>query len=357
MQRLTHKITLLVATLFVFQTGFSQDKEKTEKEKVEPKFKKTKSYSKSYSLGGNDKVSLSNQFGEMKFNTWDKNEIKVDVSITGKSDDEQRAQQILDKISIEDNHLGNTVSFQTKFADDHWNSEKGETDRNENRNENRNRNRNENIRNSNYHEGMEVNYTVYLPSTATLKAANQFGKMIIPDYRGQVDLSSKFGSLSAGKLSNTKEVNVEFGTANIASINGGDLGIKFSSGTVSNISGDVNADLQFSQVKLIIDNDAKNIDLHTSYATTYLDLDKSFSGNYTINTSHGNFDNQTSFPIKEEGGGDKGYGPHFNRKYRGTSNSGSTKVTVNSSFGDVIAGHDLKVDLTEKKRGKNTRVI
>ena len=73
---------LLLACLFTLTVSFAQDKERDE-----PKFKKNKSYSKSYNLGSSDKVSLSNQFGEMKLVTWDKNEIKVDVTITGKSNE------------------------------------------------------------------------------------------------------------------------------------------------------------------------------------------------------------------------------------------------------------------------------
>src|SRR5689334_19165427 len=101
MKKLLFNAALLVASVLTIHNSSAQDKEK-EKEMVEPKYKKTKSYSKSYSLSGSDKINLENQFGEMKLMTWDKNEIKVDVSITGKSDDESRAQQILDKISILD---------------------------------------------------------------------------------------------------------------------------------------------------------------------------------------------------------------------------------------------------------------
>jgi hypothetical protein len=350
MQTMMHKITFLAVSLLIVTAGFSQEKEKTEKQRIEPKFRKSKSFSKSYALSGSDKVSLSNQFGEMKINTWDKNEIKVDVSITGKADDETRAQQIVDRISIEDSKSGSTISFNTKFADDKWN-------RNENSNTNRNRNENRHD-NENHNEGMEVNYTVYMPATATLKADNQFGKMIVPDFRGQVDLTSKFGSLTAGKLANTKEVNVEFGQADIASINGGDLSIKFSSGTINNVSGDVKCDLQFSTVKLVVDNQVKNLNINTSYTTAYLDLDKNISATYTINTSHGGFTNKTSFNIKEQNEEKGGYGPRFSHTYTGTSGSGGTKLTVHSSFGEVIAGHNMQVDVTEKKKNKSsTRVI
>ncbi|MEO7293542.1 MAG: hypothetical protein ABIW34_10590, partial [Ginsengibacter sp.] len=107
---------------------FSQDS------KQEPKFKKQKSYTKSYNVSSNDKISLDNQFGEMKLITWDKNEVKVDVSITGSSDDETRAQKIVDRISIQDEKTSVGVSFKTKMEnqDKDWNDK---DDKNSHRNE------------------------------------------------------------------------------------------------------------------------------------------------------------------------------------------------------------------------------
>lgn len=334
MKKLLFNNLLMLVGLVSFTAAIAQEKEKNE-----PKFKKNKTFSKSYTLAGSDKVSLSNQFGEMKLVTWDKNEIKVDVSITGKSDEEQRAQDIIDRISITDGKEGNTVSFKTKFADDKKDRDKGD---------------NKGHRN----EGMEINYLVYLPSGNALKAENQFGKMIVPDYRGEAELESKFGSLTAGKISNAKIVSVEFGKADIAHVNGGRLSIKFSNGTVNKLSGDVKSNLEFSQVKLNIDSDIKNLDLHNSYSTVYLDLDKSLSATYDISTTHGSFSNKTAFTIKEEEEKNERYGPRFNNRYSGSSGTGSAKLKINSSFGQIIAGHDMKVDLTEKKKTKaNTRVI
>lgn len=332
MKRILNTALLFIAILSI-TTVAAQDKERHES-----KFKKTKSYSKSYSLGSSDKIDLTNQFGEMKLVTWDKNEIKVDVSITGKSDNEERAQQIVDRISINDGKNGNTVFFKTKFADDNRSSKKGDKE-------------------EHYNEGMEINYVVYLPTGNALTADNQFGKMIVPDYRGEADITSKFGSLTAGKISNAKEVNVEFGKADIEEVSGGRLTIKFSEGTVKKLSGNVRSSLEFSRVKLNIDNDAKGLDIDNSYSTVYLDLDKSLSASYNITTSHGSFSNKSSFTIKLQGDDDdKRYGPRFTNEYSGTSGSGSIKIKVSSSFGEIIAGHDMQVDLSEKKKSKTKTI-
>lgn len=339
MKKVLFNAALLLAGLLYITNAIAQQEEKEKKTYQEPKFKKTKSYSKSYVLSSSDKVSLYNQFGEMKIVTWEKNEVKVDVTITGKSDDEARSQEILERISITDSKNGGTVSFKTKFADDKKDDKKTWS-----KGEHRN-------------EGMQIDYLVYLPSGNALNAENQFGKMIVPDFSGEATLESKFGSLTAGKISNAKSIIVEFGKADIAHINGGKLTIKFSEGTVSKLSGDIKASIEFSQAKLIIDNDVKSFDLHNSYATVYLDLNKSLSATYDIHTSHGSFSNKSDFTIKSQSEDRNGYGPRFDYRYTGTSGSGTIKIKATSSFGEIVAGHNLQVDLTKKKKAKATRTI
>ena len=309
----------------------------------EPKVEKKKTYTKSYPVNSGEKISLYNQFGEMKLITWDKNEVKLDATITGKADDEQRAQQILDKITIEDGKGSDGVYFKTRFGKDQWEKE----------------DKNKDEKKSHRNEGMEVNYTVYLPAQNPLNAENQFGPMTIPDYRGEATLVSKFGSLTAGRLTNAKAVTVEFGKGEIAQMNGGKLVIKFSRGSVNKLGGEVGAQFEFcDKIKVNVDNDVKDLDIKNSYSTIYVNLDKNFSGNYDIATSFGDFNNKTNFTIKEKGEGNEDrHGPRFDHKYSGTSGSGNTKVKIKSSFGEVILGHDLQVDMTESNKKGRTRSI
>jgi hypothetical protein len=300
----------------------------------EPKFEKKKSYSKSYALSSSDKVVLNNQFGEMKIQTWDKNEVKVDVAITAKSDDEGRAQRTLDKISIDDEKNGNTVSFTTKFSSE---KDKEQTDKDY----------------KSKHESMSINYTVFLPATATLSATNQFGALSIPDYRGNVMLDSKFGSLTAGKLDNPKTVKVEFGTVDIEQVKDGSVEVNFSNGNIKGFAGTVNASFSHcGGLKLNIDNNTKGLKIDNSFSTLYLDMDRNFNGSYDIVTSFGNVDNKSSFAIRQNGDDKHG----FTKRYSGTSGSGGTKVTVNSSYGEVIVGHDLKIDTSKKKAKKEVKI-
>jgi hypothetical protein len=172
--------------------------------------------------------------------------------------------------------------------------------------------------------------------------------MIVPDYNGTATLESKFGSLTAGRLTNPQMVKVEFGQATIAEMNGGRLEINFSSGQVNKLTGNVTTKIGHSNaVKLKLDNDVQSLDLSNSYSSVYLDLSRNLSAAYQVKTSFGNFINRSSFTIQEnEKNGGRGMGGSFT----GSSGSGAAKININSSFGDVTAGHDLEVDLTSKKK-------
>ena len=306
---------------------------------------KRKSYSKSYPLGSGDKVRLNNQFGEMKIIPWDKNEIKVDITIVTKASTDEYAQKIMDHISIEDGKNGSTVFFKTKMSGNDNDNHRDKKDKSEYK-----------------EQSMKIDYAVYMPVSTTLDASNQFGPMIVPDYRGNLNIESKFGSLTAGKLTNVEEVDVEFGKATIESVTGGRVTIKFSSGEVKNLYGDVDMRIEFcGKLKVGINNSVKDFDLRTSYSTVYLDATNDLSAAFDIRTSFGDFNNKTSFTIKEDRDDDDDrHGPKFDKNFKGNAGNGSNQIKIRSEFGEVILGHNLQVDFSEKndkKKEKNTRVI
>lgn len=290
---------------------------------------KSKSYTKSYSLSSNDKVVLDNSFGEMKINTWSKNEVKVDVSITVKAGTEENAQRILDIVNIEDGKSSGEVFFKT-----HLNNKKNDWDNNKKEN--------------NQHTSFTINYTVYLPSSAMLDATDQFGAMIIGDYEGPVTLNSKFGSLSAGKLGNAKKVKVEFGKATIESMHNGNLSIHFSKAQVNHISGEIVADFEQSKgVKISLDNQLTKLDIKNNFSKIYLVADKNLSASFEIKTSFGSFINKTSFAIPKLEENEKRYF-NKNQSYSGKAGSGQVPVNIKSNFGNITLGYDIPFDVNEK---------
>lgn len=314
----------------------------------ETSFDKNKIYSKSYNVSNSDKIKFTNSFGEMKISTWEKNEVKVDVSISSKATSDARAQEILDGITIEDGKNGGEVFFKTHFKKDDkkWNGDYNQHDNN---------NKEEHGKYNN--ESFKVNYTVYMPASNKLEASNSFGAMIIADYSGPVMLESKFGSLTAGTLLQSESVDVEFGSGTVEGINGGKLAVKYSRADIKKVSGSIDADLQFSSVRLKIENSVKKLEINNSYTQVMLDVDNGFSATYDIKTSFGSFNNKTDFTIKDDSKErEHNYGPGTNRNYSGKSGSGEASVRIKSSFGGITMGHNLPFDVNDKSHHKTARV-
>lgn len=333
-----HILKIFSLFQFLVVTGISQVKASED-----PMIEKSKSYTKTYTIG-NDKVILNNSFGELQINTWNNNEIKVEISMTAKAETETRAQELLDRIKIYDNKNNGEISFKTEF--DH-NNDHGKGNHN---------NTYGNGKNGEKHneENFKVNYVVHIPSTAHLDATNSFGALKIGDYNGPLNIHSKFGSLTAGKLSKTEHVTIEFGKGVVDRINGGELTVKFSRAEVKQLSGDIRVTLEFANgVKLNLDNEVKKFTLQTKYTTVYLDASNDLSADFDIRSKFGSFSNNTNFNIKEDKkSNDDRYVPKMVKNYTGKSGSGSMEVKINNDFGHVILAHNVSFDVNAKKGEK-----
>ena len=280
---------------------------------------KKKTYSKSYPVSASDKITINNQFGEVRIVAGGGSTVKVDVTITTRSNSDERAQSILDGINIEDGRNSEGVYFKTVMPN----------------NNNNNRNHDEKGDKKGHNEGMNIDYVVTMPPGNPLKLDNQFGKTIVPDLSGPVEITQKFGDLVAGKLSNVKSLNVEFGKAAVESIANGKVSVKFSEASVKKMSGAIKANFEFSgKVSLALDNDVTDFNLNNSYSSIQVSVSTNFSGDFDIHTNFGDFKNNTQLPIKEEKDDDD-HGPKFDKDYSGKSGSGACKVKVKSSFGSI----------------------
>src|SRR6185312_3490344 len=145
---------------------------------------KFKSYSKSYPIDGNDKIKLSNQYGKITVNTWNRPEVKVDVQIKAQAEDDGTAQKLLDGVQIRDGKEGDVVYFKTSIEP--------------------NNNRSWKIWNwgNKKNHKLEINYTVYMPAKTDLNVEDSYGAIQLPDLNGRVRISSSYGSVSAENLSN-----------------------------------------------------------------------------------------------------------------------------------------------------------
>lgn len=328
------KMTLALfstALLLWAHPSFSQDDEKENRNK-RYKYVKENKLSKTYP-SGNYQLSIENSFGDVKFIAGTASEIKVDVHWEVSSDNEDQANKNFEAIKIENKQDGNKISFVTSM--------KSKNDKNNCKNCKTN---------------MRIDYIVQLPVTVPVTVDNSFGKIILPDYKGNLSISSKFGGVNAGNLQDVKKFNVEFGEAEVGSLSNVSASVKFGSINVKNLAGKNKFNLEFcgrSQIGLA--SNMESLELKESYSVVNLRPASNFSATYSISTNFGSVKDRANIGITRTDTPEK-YGPDAQQQHSGKSGSGSSQVNIKSEFGTIILGEPKAGDLDDnstKNKNKN----
>lgn len=299
---------------------------------------KEKTINKSYPAG-NNQLEIDNSFGNVKFIAASGNEIKVNVHIEVSSDNEELAQKMFDRITVADQQKGNQISFKTTMKD----NKKGKSEKDC----------------KDCKSSMQINYEVQLPVTVPLQVANSFGNIEIPDYKGAVSLEAKFGQLKAGSLQEVKKLNVEFGEAKLDQLSNVKAIFRFSDVKIENLSGNNTIQMEFcSSSKIGLSGNLQSLDLNESYSTVNLRPASNLSASYDLKTSFGSVKDRANIGISRTDKPDQ-HGPDADKHYNGKTGSGSAKITVKSSFGEIIVGEPAAGDMDKKQgktKGKNKAV-
>jgi hypothetical protein len=326
------KINQLFSLLFflLLQASLFAQNQNTNDNNKKYEFVKNKSINKSYNVSSSEKLTIQNSFGAVEIHSWNKNEIKVEVSIETSSNKEELAQKIIDGIEVTEQQKGGEVSYKT------------------------------NIKGSNNNKGsksaMSVNYSVYMPASNPLTISNEFGATIVPDFTGEVDLTSKFGSLNTGDLKSVKKIAVEFGKANFESIANGQVSIKYSNAEFGKLVGKVKLNFEFcGATKVNIDGSLTALEVKADYSTVNIRPAANLSAAYHLFTSFGSFKNNPGIKFEEDKK-DEDSGPKFDNTYDGKSGNGVVPVKVSTSFGKIILGEATAEDLKEKGKSKSKTV-
>lgn len=184
-------------------------------------FEKRKKISKSYDVKSNVKLDIRNTFGRVHINTWDQNKITVDIEIIARMSNENRAQDMLDRINVEIEESSSVISFETKLG---------------------------NLRNRDREE-FEINYKVNMPKKNPLKLKNSFGGNYIGDLMGASDIDISYGDLKIEKLIGLTDLKISFSDGSIQLVKEGEIEIKYSDVEIDEL-GVVRMEQGFSDVEI-----------------------------------------------------------------------------------------------------------
>lgn len=161
-----------------------------------------KTFSESYNVNADAKVNISNEYGNVTIQTWEKNQVVVDVTITVDGKSAEKAQQIMDKIVINYNGSPTEVKVETYI--------KGSLNCNNCK--------------------LSIDYMVKMPATNQLKMKNTFGDAFIGDLIGATDLRVEYGSMELGKLENkANDIVMKFGDMEVEYLKAANLNMEYGS--------------------------------------------------------------------------------------------------------------------------------
>jgi hypothetical protein len=267
---------------------------------------KKKVITDSYPLTEKSVVKIVNTYGNVNVYDWDKNEVKVEVTITVKSENEKLAQAMLDEITINESNR-DPILFETKIGSN---------------------------KNNNKKTNFIINYKVYLPQRAKLTVKNSFGDINIEDRNGLTNLNASFGDINLGNLVNLESLKIEFGNVVAKKVNVKKLNANYTDVDIKSLEGNVESSFDYGDTKIGVSNALESLKVKISYADFTLEIPENLDATFDIKTSFAELTNHSSVSINDLSVKDK-YGTNFTKKYNGKSRNGKALISINASYGEV----------------------
>lgn len=294
-------------------------------------YQEEKVIEKVYRIDGKDRLSIDNRYGIIKVNNWNRNEFKVVVHIKVGESSERRAQEALDRVSIDDSKVGNEVRFKTSIspAESGWFS----------------------ALTGSRNQELSVNYEIFIPAGNELKLANQYGAIETGDREGKLNVSVRYGSLKTGKLNaatnliaasysnvnvgsaNGVDISVSYGGLNLGEVNHATVSLSYSGkGKIAQVNEAVDISLRYSSgFSIGLGPNIKQADIAASYSSALsVSPAKAAHFNFDAAISYGNLNHGPSLIINQADNRSN------SKKYSGFWNKSSqNNVSINARYGSV----------------------
>jgi len=209
-----------------------------------------KQYHESYEVNSDVILTVENKFGFVKIVTSETDKITIDVTVKVEARNQEKAQQLLDKIDISITGNPSNVSAITSI-----------------------------LKNSKFKE-LAIDYTITMPVSGNVDITNKFGSFYLNELNGNSKLYVTYGSLDVGNLnSQSNDITVKFGSGKIKYAQYLDYTTRYSSASVKRAKL-LNLDNQYGNV---IVGEVGRMNLSNAYG----DVDLGTIVELTIDTKFG----------------------------------------------------------------------
>lgn len=177
-------------------------------------FTESKQISKRFKATPETRVEITNKYGKIKINTWDKDSVVFDIKIRVEDKKLSKLEKLVDDVNVDFTGSQHFIIARTKVGESRSSIEKEIL----------------NFKESVFQSDgkIEIDYTVWLPKSNPLKVENKFGDIYIGDYSGDIDINLSNGNLKSHDFSGKTKLNLSFGDATINKMKSGTLDCNYS---------------------------------------------------------------------------------------------------------------------------------
>jgi hypothetical protein len=345
---------------------------------------KKKVITKVFPVDAKNYLNINNQHGDVKVELWNKNEIKVDITIIGYGNTEAQVQALIDNVEIIERKEGDKIALRTIIDTDEsssngrWGWTNSFTNSITNSFTWNNNNNTNSSKKTNEKRGVEINYSIFMPKSNSLTVSNKYGKTIIPQFSAPLKVTSNYGSFTSDRLSGgDKDIFVQYGSGNIKQMDDGDLHvaysklniekadnlkltnnygsvilddinnldgiIQYSSGKIGKINQSGKLSISYSDgVQLAeLSKTLKTLDIRSNYTAVKLPVNGDCNADFEVTTTYANFkypEGKCTLTVNpdDDEDADRKIGWQPTKVYKGKIGKGSaTKITIKTNYAAV----------------------
>ena len=182
---------------------------------------KERKWEKTYTIDPNAMLELKSAFGDIQMETWDRNEISVEITFLVEGKKEEDVKEALENCQVEESGSRSMVRISTSTGD--WGKKI---------------------------EKMETNIIIKAPATIAFALKHRFGDASLPIMEGPVNLDIQHGDVRVeGMKHGNNKVELAFGDGIFGQINRVQMDIQHSDVKIAGVT-EIKLEDQFSDVRI-----------------------------------------------------------------------------------------------------------
>ena len=195
---------------------------------------------KSYKVNTNTELKIKNSFGTVDVESYDGDEIFIEVKIWAKGSSEKKVAKFINSVEIDFDESSDEIEVETS-----------------------------NISNNGKVKKFKVDYTIRIPANNNLSIDNSFGNVKIGNHKGVVRLDVSHGNIEALDIKNNKnDIELQFGNAEINKYGSGKIELQHSNLDIRSVL-DLKLESEFSNSK--INEIVRSVDAEVSHGSLNLE--------------------------------------------------------------------------------------